>query len=61
MKTKLKILLFERDIKQAEIARAVGVTEAAVSYIVNGIKKPGGETLKRIADYLKVPEEELKE
>ena len=60
MKTKLKRILFEREIPQAEIARAVGVTEAYVSYIVNGIKKPTADTLKRIADFLSVSEEELK-
>ena len=51
---KLKKLLTEKQINQAELGERVGVTEAMISYIIRGVKKPSLEVAKRIADTLGV-------
>lgn len=59
MRNKLKNLLEEKGISQAELAKNVGVTQAFISYIVKGFKQPSVALLKRIAEYLQVTVDEL--
>lgn len=56
---RLKQALFLRDMKQADLARATGVSESKISCYVGGRYKPNGETLRKIASALDVPPEWL--
>ena len=56
---KLKKVLEERSIEQQELAQAVGVSQAFMSYVINGLKDPSVAVLKRMADYLKMSVDEL--
>lgn len=56
---RLKALLDEKGIQQAELAENVGVSQAFISYLIKGLKQPSLVLLKRIADYLHVPIDEL--
>lgn len=55
MNDKIKKLLDQKNISQAELAENVGVSQAFISYMINGFKQPSITLLKRIADYLDVP------
>ena len=59
MKTKLKQIIFEREIEQKELAVAAGVTPAAISYIINGKRTPRTDTARKIADFLGLPIDEI--
>ena len=48
----LRQIIFERHLKQKEIAKYAGVTEQSVSQIVNGKRNPSAMTALKIADYL---------
>lgn len=48
-----------RSIPRKELAEEVGVSEMALSYYIRGIKQPGLETAKRIADYLGITVDDL--
>lgn len=61
MKSALWYLLDERDIQQKDLAQAVGVSEACVSYVVNGQKMPSVAVLKKMADYIGISIAELLE
>lgn len=54
MNKNLARILFERGIDQKELADAVGVTEASMSFYVSGKRNPKLEVAKKIADYLGV-------
>lgn len=56
---RLKELLRERRISQAKLARALGINPRVVSRYCNGQRKPGLETLMKMAKYLEVPVAEL--
>ncbi|MGN0492288.1 MAG: helix-turn-helix domain-containing protein [Acutalibacteraceae bacterium] len=56
---RLKALLDEKGIHQAELAENVGVSQAFISYLIKGLKQPSLVLIKRIADYLHVPIDEL--
>lgn len=56
---RLKALLDEKGIQQAELAENVGVSQAFISYLIKGLKQPSLILIKRIADYLHVPIDEL--
>lgn len=56
---RLKALLDEKGIQQAELAENVGVSQAFISYLIKGLKQPSLVLIKRIADYLHVPIDEL--
>lgn len=56
---RLKALLDEKGIQQAELAENVGVSQAFISYLIKGLKQPSLILIKRIADYLQVPIDEL--
>lgn len=59
MNEKIKALLDEKNISQTELAEAIGVSQAMVSYIIKGFKTPSVSLLKRIADHLGVTMDEL--
>ncbi|MEK6704330.1 MAG: helix-turn-helix transcriptional regulator [Bdellovibrionota bacterium] len=50
---KLKLKLFERDIKQHQLARHLDVTETIISQWINGTKDVPPEKQKQIAKILK--------
>lgn len=56
---KLKEILVEKNIEQQTLAEAVGVTQAFISYVINGYKTPSIAVMKRIADFLGVTVDEL--
>ena len=56
---KIKELLGEKGIEQKELAAKVGISEAMMSFIVNGLKEPSLTILGRIAKALGVPAAEL--
>lgn len=56
---KLLRTIESRNIPRKELAEEVGVSEMALSYYIRGIKQPGLETAKRIADYLGITVDDL--
>ncbi len=59
MTGKIKLLLEEKGVSQAELAESVGVSQAMISYIVKGLKTPSVTLLKRISEYFGVTMDEL--
>lgn len=59
MNEKLKEVLKEKNVTQAELAENVGVSQAFVSYMIKGYKQPSVILLKRMAEFLSVPMERL--
>ena len=55
----LKKIRTEKKMSQGDIARTLGVDRGYISNIENGKKNPTLETLKKIADALKVSIEDL--
>lgn len=51
----IKILRKEKGLSQGELADLADISQAALSQIENGTR-PGIETIKRLAEALKVPE-----
>jgi putative transcriptional regulator len=51
-KCKLKVLLWERDIKQGDFAKRIGISRATMSTIVNSKSLPGFETAYKICEEL---------
>lgn len=49
--------LKERDMIQAELARACKITTAQMSRIISGARNPGKDTIVNIAQALKIPPE----
>lgn len=59
MGEKIKEYMTERGITQVELAKAAGVSEAFISYVVENKKMPSVPVLKRIAQKLGVLMDEL--
>ena len=55
----LHILLYDKKMSKTELAEKTGVSQAMISSIVLGQKKPGAETLIRIAQVLGTTVDEL--
>lgn len=55
----LHILLYDKKMSKTELAEKAGVSQAMISSIVLGQKKPGAETLIRIAQVLDVTVDDL--
>ena len=55
----VKALLALRDIRQADLARAVGKSEHFIGRILNGREVPSADLAQAIAEYLDVPAEDL--
>ena len=56
---KIKHVLVDKDITQKELAKAMGVSEPYISYVVNGYETPSAEMRKKIARFLGVKEKEI--
>ena len=56
---RVKSLLYERNILQADLARTMGISETRLSRILNGRDRPREGELARLAVELGVSEEEL--
>lgn len=55
----LKITLYDRKIRQCDLAKSVGVSEKTVSMLVNGLQCVSVETLANIAQSLDVTVDSL--
>lgn len=56
---RLKELLAEKNITQAQLSEMVGVSQAFISYVLNGYKVPSVAVIKNIAAHLGVSVDEL--
>lgn len=56
---KLKKLMQEKNISQAKLSEMVGVSQAFISYMLNGYKVPSLAVIKTIAEILNVSVDEL--
>ena len=56
---RVKSLLYERNILQADLARTLGISETRLSRILNGRDRPREAELARLSMELGVSEEEL--
>lgn len=59
MGKKLKALVEQKNISQVQLAEVAGVSQAFMSYVLNGYKTPSVQVLKRIADFLDVTVDDL--
>jgi putative transcriptional regulator len=59
LRTRLRVARAERDVSQAELARAVGVSRQTISSIETGQYCPSTALALRLADVLAVPFTEL--
>ena len=59
MVNKLKILRVTKGLSQQELAKALGVTQGAVSQWETGIKQPNEKMLCRLAEVLECDSKEL--
>lgn len=55
----LHILLYDKKMSKTELAEKVGVSQAMISLIVSGVKRPSVETLLKIANVLGTTVDEL--
>ena len=60
MKYRIKELCKEKDITLEELAKAINTSQSSISRIITGNGNPTMETLKKIADALKVKLSEKK-
>lgn len=51
---RIKDLRAEKGISQNELAKALGLTQQAISAYENGLREPDLETLQKIADFFNV-------
>lgn len=51
---RLKALREEKELKQEDVAKAIGVTPEAIGNYENGKREPKGEILTKLADYFQV-------
>ena len=56
---RIKVVLAEKDIKQIDLAHAIGKSPNTIASICNNKNQPHLKDLKKIADYLKVDIREL--
>lgn len=56
---RLKFVLLEKNVKNKELAKALGKTESTVSQWCNNNKQPSVETFYEIAQYLDVDLKDL--
>lgn len=59
MGDKLKAMLDKRGIKQGDFAKEMGISEAFVTYMIQGYKMPSVALLKRMAEFFQVPIDDL--
>ncbi len=59
-KDRLKRIMDDKNLTQAELSAKSGLSKSNISQYVNGVNVPTGERLKKLADALEVHEDELK-
>lgn len=59
IKSKLRVIFAEREIKHGEFADKVGISKAALSSLVNNRTLPTLEVAYKIAEELNLPVEEI--
>jgi len=59
MKIRLRELMEENHMTQAELAEVAGVSQAFISVVLKGYKVPSVAVLKRLADHFGVTIDEL--
>ncbi|WP_371804882.1 helix-turn-helix transcriptional regulator [Candidatus Lokiarchaeum ossiferum] len=59
MKNRVKELRIEKNITQQELATAVNITRQAISYIEKNQKNPNIIIALKIAEYFKIPVDEI--
>ena len=52
MKNRLKILLFERDLRQKRVSELIGVTETTLSLWTNNKTQPSAKSLMKLMSIL---------
>lgn len=57
----LQTLLIEKNVDQSDLAKHIGVSNASVSYWLNGEKYPRIDKIQKIADFFNVPKSYLTE
>lgn len=57
----LQRLLKEKEVEQSVLAKYIGVSDASVSYWLNGEKYPRIDKIQKIADFFEVPKSQLTE
>ena len=48
----LRVILAKKGMRQKDLAKAAGITEAAISKYIHGQRKPNGYTIGKIANAL---------
>jgi transcriptional regulator with XRE-family HTH domain len=59
MASKLKLALVQRNIRQIELAKKIGISESRFSKIVNGWITPNSEEVLKISSDLGIPVEDI--
>jgi DNA-binding XRE family transcriptional regulator len=59
IKCRLRVIFAEREIKQTEFAKKVGISAGALSALVNGHSLPTLEVAYKIAELLDLPVEQV--
>lgn len=59
MRWELRKFLYDNKVYQKDLAKALGVSQTTISYMVMGRFNPNEKRLKQIADYLKISRSEL--
>jgi len=59
MKNRIKILLFERDLRQKKVAERIGVTETTLSLWTNNKTQPSAGSLMKLMSILDCTPEDI--
>ena len=59
MKNRLKILLFERDLRQKKVSELIGVTETTLSLWTNNKTQPSAGSLMKLMSVLDCTPEDI--
>ena len=59
MKNRLKILLFERDLRQKRVSELIGVTETTLSLWANNKTQPSANSLMKLMSVLDCTPEDI--
>ena len=59
MKNRIKILLFERDLRQKKVSELIGVTETTLSLWTNNKTQPSANSLMKLMSILDCTPEDI--
>lgn len=57
--TRLKVLRAERDLTQADLAKALGVTQKVISSWETGRSNPRPVMMQKVEEFFDIPKEEI--